>query len=278
PLFDHLGELRRRLTVIVVALLVAALGLYFVSYEMIYILVKPILKYVVADPDALAQITSAKTMASSGALNMFDVFGGFALRFKVAFFAAIFATSPIWLWQLLAFFLPALKPKERKWVVPTLFAGVFLFIIGAVFCYFIILPPSFQWLIDQAQGFAQIWPDAKAYVNTILLFFLGFGIAFELPLIIFYLTIFNIVPYRKLRSSWRVIYIILLVVSAMVTPDANPITMILMFAAMVVLYEGSLFVSRIVLSRRIARQKAEGEYDVDRDPLMKRKKESKEDA
>jgi sec-independent protein translocase protein TatC len=87
---------------------------------------------------------------------------------------------------------------------------------------------------------------------------MGFGIAFELPLVVFYLTVFNIVPYKKLRASWRVVYIVLMVVCAMVTPDANPVTMIMMFAAMAVLYEGSLFLSRIVLVRRLAREKREG--------------------
>ncbi len=63
---------------------------------------------------------------------------------------------PIILWQILAFFLPALKPNERKWFIPTFAVGVFLFIFGTVFCYLFILHPAVQWLTDQAGGFAQI--------------------------------------------------------------------------------------------------------------------------
>ena len=81
--------------------------------------------------------------------------------------------------------------------------------------------------------------------------------AFELPIVIFYLVIFNIVPYKKLRSSWRFVYVGLMVFSAMVTPDANPVTMLLMFAALVGLYEASLLIARIVLRKRIKKQQQE---------------------
>jgi len=151
----------------------------------------------------------------------------------------------------MAFFLPALKSNERKWVLPTFFSGVTLFVIGVVFCYAIILDPAFEWMISQTNAFAAVLPDAEHYVMLVIVFEIAFGFAFQLPLIVFYLIVFNIVPYQKLRKSWRVVYIALLVFSAMVTPDANPVTMLLMFGAMAVLYEISLFVSRIVLNKRI---------------------------
>lgn len=91
----------------------------------------------------------------------------------------------------------------------------------------------------------------------IIKFELGFGFAFELPLIVFYLVIFDIVPYKKLRGSWRTVYVVLMVVSAMATPDASPITMLLMFAALLVLYEGSLLIARVVLRNRIKKQNEE---------------------
>jgi sec-independent protein translocase protein TatC len=96
---------------------------------------------------------------------------------------------------------------------------------------------------------------------------LAFGLAFQLPLIVFYLIVFNIVPYKKLRKSWRVVYVVLLVFCAVVTPDASPVTMLLMFVAMALLYEASLLLSRIVLNRRIkdqeAKAAAEGSEEAD---------------
>ena len=177
--------------------------------------------------------------------------------FEVALWASVVACMPIILWQILAFFLPALKPNERKWFIPTFAVGVLLFMFGTVFCYLFILHPAVQWLTDQAGGFAQILPDAKSWVDVIINFELCFGVAFELPLVVFYLVIFDIVPYKKLRSSWRTVYIVLMVISAMATPDASPVTMLLMFGAMIVLYEASLLVARIVLGNRLKKRQEE---------------------
>lgn len=142
------------------------------------------------------------------------------MRITVALWTAVVATAPITLWQILAFFLPALKPRERKWFLPTFIAALTLFIIGTVFCYCVILNPAFQWLTDQASGFATILPEAGQWVDIIIKFELGFGIGFEMPLVVFYLVMFGVVPYKKLRASWRAVYIGLLVFSAAVTPDA----------------------------------------------------------
>ena len=159
--------------------------------------------------------------------------------------------------SILAFFLPALKPKERKWFVPTFGAAVALFVFGTVFCYLVILNPAFEWLTDQAAGLGEIAPRMSSYIDMIIKFEIGFGFAFELPLVVFYLVIFDIVPYKKLRGAWRTVYVALMVISAMVTPDASPVTMLLMFAALLVLYEGSLLISRIVLGKRIKKQNEE---------------------
>ena len=113
--------------------------------------------------------------------------------------------------------------------------GVALFIGGTVFCYALILNPAVQWLTDQANGFANIFPDAKAWIDVIINFELAFGFAFELPLVVFYLVVFEIIPYAKLRNSWRTVYIVLMVISAMVTLDASPVTMLMMFAALLML-------------------------------------------
>ena len=109
---------------------------------------------------------------------------------------------------------------------------MFLFIFGTLFCYFIILDPAFQWLTDQAYGMsAQVLPQASSYLDIIIKFEIGFGFAFELPVVVFYLVIFDIIPYKKMRGQWRTIYVVLMVLCAMITPDASPITMLLMFAA-----------------------------------------------
>lgn len=237
-LMEHLGELRMRLVRIVVVLLVACIIFYLATPTIAQFLLMPVADYLPKTDDGLV------------ALNVFGAFDAFGLRFQISFWASIVATAPFVLWQILAFFLPALKPKERKWFVPTFIAGVALFILGTIFCYLIILPPAFEWLTDQASGFATILPEASKWVDIIIKFEIGFGFGFELPLVVFYLVMFNIVPYDKLRKSWRYIYVGLLIFAAMVTPDASPVTMGLMFAALVLLYELSLLVARIALRKR----------------------------
>lgn len=241
-LMEHLGELRMRLVRIVVCLIVAMCVFYLSTGTVVQFLLAPVAEFMPKGDDGQV------------ALNVLGAFDAFSVRLTVALWTALIATAPITLWQILAFFLPALKPKERKWFLPTFIAALSLFIIGTVFCYLVILNPAFQWLTDQASGFATILPEAGQWVDIIIKFELGFGIGFEMPLVVFYLVMFGVVPYQKLRASWRGVYIGLLVFSAAVTPDASPVTMGLMFAAMVVLYELSLIAARIGLKSRIKRQ------------------------
>lgn len=234
PILEHLGELRRRLVIIVVALLVAASVIYFYTPQLIEFLIAPVKPFL---PDG-ANLTS------------FDPLGAFSVRFRVAMYGGAIAASPIIIWQILAFFMPALKPRERKWIVPTFAAAVVLFIFGNVFCYTIILGTAFQWMLAQAGGIISVVPNVDSFIKSITFFQLGFGLAFELPLVVFYLVVFDIVPYRTLRGSWRTVYLGLMVVSAIATPDASPITMVLMFAALISLYELSLVASYVVSGKR----------------------------
>ena len=259
PLMDHLGELRRRLTIIIVSLFSTAIVLYFATPVLIDFLIAPVQEFM--PENALAAFGDA----SSTGMVVTSPLGGFTIRFQVAIFCAFCVCSPIVLWEILAFFLPALKPNERRWVVPTLAIGVFLFIFGIVFCYKLILGAAFGWMTGESNAIGTVLPDASYYLKTILGLLIAFGFAFELPLIVFYLTVFNLVPYKTFRKNWRTIYVVLLVLCAMVTPDASPVTMGFMFAALVILYELSLLASRVVLQKRIAKQKAEGTYYEDDD-------------
>ncbi|WP_455137594.1 twin-arginine translocase subunit TatC [Thermophilibacter sp.] len=233
PLMDHLGELRRRLTIIVVAVLVCAVVVYFATPALIELMID--------------QIEEAMR---GGQLYVFTALGGFTIRFKVALFFSVIICSPIIIWEVLAFFLPALKPKERRWVVPTVAAMVVLFFLGMIFCFFVIQPAAFGWLLDQTVEFAQNMADAEDYLNIYMLLEIGFGLAFQLPLLIFYLSILHLVPYKTFRSQWRIVYVAFMVLSAVVTPDASPVTMLLMFAVLILLYEIALAVARFVIVAR----------------------------
>ena len=233
PIMDHLGELRRRVTIIVVSVIVCALIVYFATPALIELMI--------------GQIEAAMRGAT---LVVTTVLGGFTIRFKVALFFSVIICSPIIIWEVLAFFLPALKPNERKWVVPTVAAMVFLFFLGMVFCFFVVQSAAFGWLLDQSFEIGTIMPSAEDYLDIYMLLEIGFGLAFQLPLVIFYLSILHLVPYRTFRQQWRIVYVAFMVLSAVVTPDASPVTMILMFAVLIALYEVALAISRYVIIAR----------------------------
>ncbi|MFR4803970.1 MAG: twin-arginine translocase subunit TatC [Eggerthellaceae bacterium] len=215
-----------RLVRIIACLAIAVVVFYMATPIISQFLLQPISPYLPEGTDGLLAGTI-----------VLDPFEAFATRFKISIWTSVVACSPVILWQILAFFLPALKPSERKWFVPTFAAAVSLFIFGTIFCYLIILDPAFRWLTDQAAGLGEV-VRASTYIDMIIKFELGFGFAFELPSSC---STSSSSTSSRTRScgSWRTVYVVLIVVSAMATPDASPITMLLMFAALLVLYEGS---------------------------------------
>src|SRR5512137_2154764 len=150
PFLDHIAELRRRLIVIAAVVLIGSSTLYFWAPQIYDFIVQPVLKI-----PALAD----KPM------NILGPWGTFGLRFTVALYASIIIGSPIILWQIMAFFLPALRPKERKYVIPTFFALLAFFASGVVFCYTVILSTAFGWMISQAWESVQVLPDARLYFS-----------------------------------------------------------------------------------------------------------------
>ncbi len=242
PFFQHLAELRQRLVIILITLSVGASVLYMERFF------EPILKFVLAP--------IADLLPPEGLLY-FGPFEAFTFRFKVSLFAAIVIFSPIIIWQILAFFLPALKEKEQKWVIPTFFVAVALFLGGAAFAYKIVMQPAFEFMFAQAGEMTTIFPSADRFLTGILLLLVGFGVAFEIPIVVFYAIGFGLIPYAKLRENWRFVYSGLAVVAAIATPDWSPVTMGMLMGALAGLYEGSLLLSRIVFSQRIKAQQEE---------------------
>lgn len=189
-------------------------------------------------------------MPDGGKLYVTTALGGFTLRFKVSAFFAVIVCCPIIIFQVLGFFMPALKPSEQRWVAPTVAALVFLFFFGMLFCYFIILQATFGWMLEQTSDFAAVFANAEDYINIITLLELGFGSRVRAAA---HHLLPARVPPRALQDDARAVALHLcgmLAASAVVTPDASPITMFLMFAAVIVLYEASLFVARRVLIAR----------------------------
>lgn len=241
PFFEHLAELRRRLVIIILFLFVTSLVLYYFWQPIYNVVMLPIFP-------VLTKLKLPKPV-------VFKVFEVFLFRFKVALFGAVVVGSPVIAYNTLAFFLPALRPQERKWFVPGLIAIVFFFLLGAVFCWAIILNPGFTWLLTQGGNVVQVIPSADSLLTGVLLFMVAFGVGFETPVVVFLLIITGLVSYSKLRKNWRVAYLIISVVSAIVTPDWSYISMGSLAIAMIVLYEGAMAAAWILLRKRIKAQR-----------------------
>lgn len=241
PFFSHLEELRKRLFVIAILVIVGSAGLYYWGWDIYAIIMAPVISELGGQTP-----------------TVFGPFEAFTLKFKVALYGTLIAGSPIIIWQVMAFFLPALKPKERRYVLPTFLVMVALFALGVFFCYSQVLGVAFEWMLGQAGDAVATVPDAGKYFSGATLLMIGFGIGFELPVVVFYLVLFDIVSYRKLRENWRIAYVAMMVVASVATPDWSPVTMGALFAALAVLYELSLLLARVLLAKRIARQKAMG--------------------
>lgn len=243
----HIGELRKRLTIIVAVVSVTTVAMYFFADPIYEFLIGPV-KSALGDRPVVA-------------LRVLDPM---MVRFKVALWAGVIVASPVIIWQVLRFFLPALKPKEQKWFMATFVAMLVLFVIGAAFCYEVILPPSFSWLVGQAGSIMEFQAVATDLVTVVSYFILGFGVAFQTPVIVFYLVYFGVVPYAKLRQNWRVVWVAIVIVAAMITPDWSPVSMGALAGAMLGLYELSMLLVRVVLSKKIAAQKAaDAAFDTD---------------
>jgi len=238
PFLSHLAELRQRLAILVGVLLVVALGLYFFT--------DPIWKVLTGPVVFLLPGGKGTTLSPLEAMT---------LKFKIAIWSSVLVCSPLVIWQTFAFFLPALKPKERRWFVPTFVAAVILFMGGVTFCYQVVLHTSVSWLAAQNGQIFTLLPRAQDVLTVVTFFLVGFGIAFETPIVVFYLVYFGVIQYEKLRKNWRVVYVAIAIIAAMITPDWSPISMGALAIAMVVLYELSMATVRVVLARKIAAQK-----------------------
>ncbi|MDZ4179535.1 MAG: twin-arginine translocase subunit TatC [Coriobacteriia bacterium] len=239
PFMSHMGELRKRLTVIVAVVGILTLVGYIYSDHIYLLLVGP-MRPVIGDQGSY----------------VFDILEAMSNRFRLGMFGAVVAGSPVILYEVMAFFLPALKPKERRWFMWTFVAAAVLFLSGVAFCYFLILEPSTLWLVEQSGETFELLLRAQSAMTFAMWFLGGFGLAFEVPVIVFYLVYFNVIPYATLRKNWRVVWVVIVIVASMITPDWNPWSMAALSGAMIALFEASMLLVRVMLARKIRAQRA----------------------
>ena len=167
----------------------------------------------------------------------------FLTTFTVAAWAALLVSLPFLLYQIYAFVIPAFTPEERRIAVPLMAMVPGLFIGGVVFGYFLALPPAIRFLQNFNDSSFDILIQAKQYYRFVILLLAGIGLVFQLPVGILLLNRLGVVSPRQLRRHRRYAIVLAAVVAAVITPSVDPVTMLIVMAPLVVLYELSILLA-----------------------------------
>jgi len=224
-LVEHLDELRNRI-IVSVAVLVVACGLCFwQNHLLIQIANQPL-------PGGLKPIT-------------FGVTEPFMTTMKLSIYAGILIALPVLLYQAYAFLLPAMKPTERRVVLPFLVLVPVLFIAGVVFSYFVVVPAATKFLLHFNEGEFNIQVRASNYYSFLITTLIALGLVFQVPMGIVALTRLGIMTPQQLSHKRRYAYLILSIV-AMLLPGTDPVTMLIELVPLLALFEFSLILARLV--------------------------------
>lgn len=276
PFFEHLRELRTRLRNSIIALLGGFIVAYIFKQELFVLLARPLI-------DVWAELAANNpAVPDAPALYFNDLIGPFWTYFSIAFWAGIFVASPLIFYQLWRFIAPGLYKNERRMGVAFAAASAFFFIGGATFCYFLVLPEVFSFLLGYSStnladmtssiGVEYSLGDAVslqpllgmgeylAFAKKILI---GFGLAFELPLVIFFLSIIGMVTHRGLWKFNRWAVVLAFVGSAALTPP-DVVSQTFLAGPIVVLYNLSIIIAYFITRRR---ERAEAALYADDEPV-----------
>jgi len=137
-----------------------------------------------------------------------------------------------------------LLPKEKKYVIPFVFSSTLLFLGGVLFGYFVVLPPAFQFFVSFNNQYLQAMISFREYLSLFVTFLLGFGLSFELPVFIFFLTKLGIVNAKMLSHHRKYAILLIFIGAAILTPSPDALSQILMAIPLMFLYEVSIFVAK----------------------------------
>jgi sec-independent protein translocase protein TatC len=214
----------------------------------------------------LARTTEATAAAAPEASGRRPVTLGvgepFTVTFRVVGYAALLLSLPLLLYQAYAFILPAFSPREREVAMPLMLMVPFLFVAGVVFAYYFVLPNAINFLQNFNDDNYDILLQARDFYKFEIMVLMLMGVLFQVPIGILAVTRVGIVSTTQLRKNRR--YVILAIaVLAMLLPGQDPVTMLLMMAPLIVLFEGSILLAAL-LDRRAARASARAEAELAR--------------
>ncbi len=234
PLTSHLEELRKRLVRILIAVGIAFLGCFAFKEEIFRIVAQPL----------ISVLPPGSHMVYTGLPEAFFTY------IKVSLYAGIFVASPVVLYQVWKFISPGLFPKEKKFVAPFVITSTMLFIGGVCFGYFLVLPSAYKFFLEFTTDFLKPMLSMREYLTLTLKLLLAFGIIFEIPVFLFFMTKIGLVTPRKLARMRRYAIVACFIVAAIITPTPDAFTQLMMAIPMIILYEVGIIVSRLASRRK----------------------------
>ncbi len=245
PFLDHLEELRWRILWSFLAVGVATVvGFLIVHYlGVLGLLMRPI-----------------RPFLNGTDLLFFNPTTPFFFTLKLSLIVGIVLAFPVVVYQIWVFLAPALKPEEKKIIVPSLYFGMILFAMGVALAYFAVLPLALRFLMGFQQEFLAPAIEAGLYLGFVVRLLLAFGIVFELPVVVMILSAMGLITPEFLKDKRRHSIVAVTVLASMLTPGDIASTF-MMIIPMMVLYEVSILLSRIIY-----RRKKEEELEPSRDP------------
>lgn len=221
PFLDHLEELRKRLLKALLAVVITTgLALYF-SKDIMLWFIEPL---------------------GDTKLHVTEVMGSFMAYFKLGLVIGIIASIPVIFYQLWAFVAPGLYPKEKRMVLPFVSSATMLFLGGAAFCYFWVLPWSLQFLIGLSGDLFNPIITINSYITFAGLMILAFGLCFEMPVLAYALGKIGLLSSSFLIRGRKIAIVVILLVAAILTPTPDIFTQLLLAVPMYLLYEVSIVV------------------------------------
>lgn len=221
---EHLDELRTRLLRSIFVLLIAlAVSFYFG---------KPIIQFL----EAPAGNITFQALSIEEPLFVYC---------KIAFYAALVVSSPYLLFEIAGFIGPGLRRNERRVLAPIIIGGPLLFCVGALFCYYFVLPPMLNFFGSFGVGVSPVQQRLDYYISLVTTLMLYMGLCFQMPIVLFALSLAGLVNSRQLLSFWRYAVVGSSVLAAIITPDPTVFSMLIVWAALVGLYFSTILLMKI---------------------------------
>ena len=191
------------------------------------------------------KLNSAGGSVKWGSVTTRQIGGVFMVALKVSLYAAIFLALPIILWQAWLFVAPGLYENEKKLALPFLIGVTVMFAVGVLFAYYVVAPFGFQFLITFGAFLYTPLINIEDYIGFFAKILFGFGLAFELPMVVYFLASLKLITEKTLLDMFRYAIVIIFIVAALLTPP-DVITQMLMAAPLILLYGVSILVAKAI--------------------------------